>query len=289
MPRAGTSGRPGCPMRRARARRWRTTACAGGPARTWIFDGQWRALATASTPAPSRADAIALAYDAAHDRVVLFDAGGGATWLFDGTDWAAAPSLGQASATGRFGPAMAYDAARGAIVQFGVSENTDDGIASGNATREFDGAQWIDRAPAHSPRPRAQPAMIYDPARRRIVLFGGGPTNPDDGRADLADAWEYDGTDWTPRATVTAPPAQLRPALAYDAVRGRIVLAGADTWTLGFVSDVPAELCIAGVDTDGDGLAGCDDPDCAGLCTGCGDQVCNAALERAVCPADCGP
>jgi hypothetical protein len=189
----------------------------------------------------------------------------------------------------RFGTVMAYDAARGVIVRFGVSQTTEDGVVSDSQTSEFDGARWIDRAPAGRPRPRAQPALTYDPVRRRIVMFGGGPTNPDDGRSAINDAWEYDGNDWAERTTVVRPPAVVRPVLAFDALRGRIVLAGPDSWTLGFVSDVPVELCIAGVDTDGDGLAGCDDPDCAARCAGCGDGVCNAAVEGAVCPADCGP
>ncbi len=84
----------------------------------------------------------------------------------------------------------------------------------------------------------------------------------------------------------------MHAALVCDARRGRIVVAGEDSRALG-ASDVPAELCVAGGDTDGDGLAGCDDPGCAAgcaaLCTGCGDGVCNAAVEGAVCPADRGP
>lgn len=262
---------------------------------TWAFDGQWRAIPTAHAPAPTRPDTIAMAYDAARDRVVLYDIAAGATWLFDGSDWnQLLPGLGAAGARPRapdtrFGTVMEFDAARGVIVRFGVSQTTEDGVVSDSQTSEFDGAQWIDRAPATRPRPRAQPALAYDPVRRRIVVFGGGPTNPDDGRTAINDVWEYDGNDWTERTTVVRPPAVVHPALAFDALRGRIVLAGEDSWALGFVSDVPAELCIAGVDTDGDGLAGCDDPDCAALCAGCGDGVCNAAVEGAVCPADCGP
>jgi hypothetical protein len=69
-------------------------------------------------------------------------------------------------------------------------------------------------------------------------------------------------------------------------------------------------VCLGGFDGDGDGLIGCDDPDCWGRCTPlcppdstpdwpddcdtalphCGDGVCNPNLEtQRLCPGDCGP
>src|SRR5262249_3203581 len=51
------------------------------------------------------------------------------------------------------------------------------------------------------------------------------------------DTWEWDGTDWTERATASSPPARAGHVLAFDAARGRTVLFGntsfADTWEYG--------------------------------------------------------
>jgi hypothetical protein len=62
----------------------------------------------------------------------------------------------------------------------------------------------------------------------------------------------------------------------------------------------PSDACID-VDTDGDGLRGCQDPDCWGRCTPgcppdrscastsprCGDGACSSIEDRRLCPADC--
>lgn len=270
------------------ARRHRVVAfggCAGGVAQTSVFDGAaWTPLATAHAPVPGAS--LAMSYDAARDRIVLYDGARRETWLFDGSDWAQLPVPGPGS---RYGHVMTFDPERGTTVLFSGTRDTEEGRFTVSDTWEFDGVQWDHRAPAHAPPPRYGPGMTYDTQRHRVVLFGGGPRNPADGRGALADTWEYDGDDWTPRATVTLPPPRFGPVqLVYDSLRRRLMALGRDTWTFAFVSDGPAELCIAGFDSDGDGLSGCADPDCSALCTACGDQVCNELVERAVCPLDCG-
>jgi len=55
---------------------------------TWLWDGTtWTQLVTASSPGPRYNSAMA--YDAEHNKVVLFSGTGGGTetWLFDGTTW----------------------------------------------------------------------------------------------------------------------------------------------------------------------------------------------------------
>ena len=61
-----------------------------------------------------------------------------------------------------------------------------------------------------------------------------------------------------------------------------------NTWMLDWVSVDPAENCALGRDGDGDGLAGCADPDCDVQCAACGDGVCNPLESCRLCPADCG-
>jgi len=73
------------------------------------------------------------------------------------------------------------------------------------------------------------PAMTYDSARDRIVLFGGGPYN-----APFNGTWEFDGTSWTQMFPATVPPGRTGHVMAYDSARGRTVVFGGygpnETW-----------------------------------------------------------
>jgi hypothetical protein len=109
----------------------------------------------------------------------------------------------------------AFDEGRGRVVIVG-------GYSAGAAsaeTWEWDGAAWT-RVMAAGPSPRDEPRMVYDRARKRIVLFGG-----DRGREEPAtDTWSWDGATWR-RLAADGPP--LRGAkMVYDARRDRIVLFG---------------------------------------------------------------
>jgi hypothetical protein len=91
--------------------------------------------------------------------------------------------------------------------------------------------QWTRRLPGTSPSARYQHTMVYDSARRRVVLFGAGP------RIFRNDTWEWDGNDWQLRIPATSPPINGGGAMAYDAARQRTVLFGLnnnlntyDTW-----------------------------------------------------------
>jgi hypothetical protein len=103
--------------------------------------------------------------------------------------------------------------------------------------------------------------------RGKTILFG-------DGQAFSNDVWEFDGTTWEP---VDVPPplpgGRLLGVLTYDGTNGRTVLAGgninnADTWVLEYADTNAREACRAGIDQDGDGLIGCADDDCWGVCKG---------------------
>jgi hypothetical protein len=83
-----------------------------------------------------------------------------ATWEYDGTTWtqAAGPSP-----SPRANHAMAFDAARGALVLTGGSEGD---------FWQRQGTAWT-RANASKPSPRHLGRLAYDSARQRMVLFGG--------------------------------------------------------------------------------------------------------------------
>jgi hypothetical protein len=60
--------------------------------------------------------------------------------------------------------------------------------------------------------------MVFDPARRRSVLFGGSTGTASD------ETWSWDGSRWT--LVARAPGRRFNPAMAYDATTGRIVVFG---------------------------------------------------------------
>jgi hypothetical protein len=144
---------------------------------TWTWDGStW----TKHTPAahPPAGDVASMAYDPAADTIVRYN---GDTWTWDGSTWtkqtpAASPS------PGRYGVALAYDAATGNLVLFG-------GYLAPVAYRDtwtWDGSTWTKQAPATSPPARGFASMAYDAARRDIVLFGGFGTG-----TMLNDTWTW--------------------------------------------------------------------------------------------------
>jgi cysteine-rich repeat protein len=242
--------------------------------------------------APSPRTTTALAYDQLRDRVVLFggSSASGAvndTWVWDGLDWSQlSPVHSPPAATN---PQLACDDARGRCV-----------LLVNGATWEWDGTDWIEMSPSANPTV-FQPALAYDPTRERVILNGADNTN-----SGSTQTWEWDGASWTQLPSVTNPP-NPGTVLAYDRVHGELVLYAAtstgDVWVHRFFSRaVPPDTCND-VDTDGDGLVGCADPDCWGRCTPvcppdttcdpgsprCGDGTCSILEYSRLCPSDCSP
>ena len=132
---------------------------------------------------------------------------------------------------------MAYDTARERVVIFGGIG--DSGYLAD--TWEWDGNNWVQRMPDTSPPARSGPAMAYDAARGRVVMFGGANRDASNQTRYLADTWEWDGSTWVQRTPAASPTARYGHVMAYDGVRGRVVLFGsgyfdgswhflADTW-----------------------------------------------------------
>lgn len=113
---------------------------------------------------------------------------------------------------------MAYDAARGVVVLFG---GLDGGRETGQLlgdTWEWDGSAWT-RVATSGPSARLGAAMVHDPRRGVVFLFGGSDGTFRD------DTWEWDGALWRQVAS-GGPRARSRHALAHDSARGRTVLFG---------------------------------------------------------------
>lgn len=181
-------------------------------------------------PAPAARYDLALAYDSARGRTILFGGAGsngcdfgppdvylGDTWEWNGSSWTehtgAAPSP-------RRNHAMAYDAARGKVVLYGgFFETWEEGPIYLADTWEWDGSVWTEIA-VPGPGPLAHHAMAYDAARGRIVLFGGR-----DATSPAGDTWEWNGAGWSLVAQ-TGPSPRVGHDMAFDSVRARVLLFG---------------------------------------------------------------
>ena len=165
----------------------------------------------------------AMAYDAAHQEVILFggvDAAGsflGDTWAWDGSQWSQR-SLGSGGPSARHRHAMAYDSARGQIVLFGGVDEKN-GILS--ETWVWDGKSWAQKITDASPQARFGHAMAYDTARRQIVLFGGQGTS-----GMFSDTWTWDGTTWAQQLTANKPGPRAFHAMAFGLTSAKVVLFG---------------------------------------------------------------
>lgn len=98
---------------------------------------------------------------------------------------------------------------------------------------------WARVLTATVPQARSEAQMAYDLARGECVLFGGkvltGTTN-----LQVAETWVYNGTDWTQKFPHNSPcPRSGEDNIAYDSVRGVVVLHAANTLTVGGVRCSP--------------------------------------------------
>jgi uncharacterized protein (TIGR03437 family) len=201
---------------------------------TWVFDGtNW----TMQTPfGPSERYGTAMAYDSAHNQIVLFGGIGpategasfiGDTWVWNGAAWT--QKTPQTSPPARAGHSLAYDSVHGQVVLFGGEGASGFGFQATavalNDTWLWDGTNWTQELPKISPPPRNAFAMAFDAAHGQTFLFGGLNGNG----TDLNDTWIWDGSNWTQVSPQTSPSVRDSYALAYDSTHGQIVLFGGET------------------------------------------------------------
>lgn len=225
---------------------------------TWLWNGAtWSGALPVTSPSPRFA--AAMVDDAGRGEVVLF---GGEdyryslladTWVWSGTSWLqrCGPGKQPCGPTPRAVHAMAYDAERRRVVMFGGGETlvkpTQVHVGSAlSETWEWDGATWRKTCGGNSAAPCAVPglrgaSMVYDPLRKRIVLYGGEGDHVGDDASLVDRVWEYDGATWSKRAEIAnVPPPRSFASMTYDTKRARVVLHGglgelgrahfSDTW-----------------------------------------------------------
>jgi hypothetical protein len=102
-------------------------------------------------------------------------------------------------------------------------------------------AAWRPIEAETAPGPRWGHVLVHDPARDRMIVFGG---NGPGGK--LADTWAFslETERWTELVTSAGPSARLTPAAILDAPRDRLIVVGGDVGT-SFASDETWALDLA--------------------------------------------
>ena len=179
-----------------------------------------------------------MAFDPERNKVLLF--GGNTldlgTWEWDGEYWTQVSDMGPPL---RRDARMAWDYPSKRVLLFGgVEKDIVPGQDPGTFgdTWGWDGVNWT-QLDDTGPAARFEFGLASDPARQRIILFGGTQylgVNP----KALGDTWEWDGTEWT-QVEETGPIPRRRHSMTFDGIRQRAVLfagmnnegaAQADTW-----------------------------------------------------------
>lgn len=179
----------------------------------------WTQRFPSASPAPRVFQSMA--YDSAHNQVVLFggqDYSGdnyADTWVWDGSNWSEKSP--QHSPTAQSAHAMVYDSAHSQAVLFSL-----------NDTWLWDGTDWTP-VPPIGPSGRYGHAMAFDSAHGQVVLFGGADANGSSVPTPLADTWVWDGHKWTQKFPQASPSARFQHAMAYDSAHGQVVLYGGFT------------------------------------------------------------
>jgi cysteine-rich repeat protein len=206
---------------------------------TWTFDGGvWAQLRVAGPSARGRATMV---YDANRKVIVLFGGRSLATlfdetWEWNGREWKNVTPTGQRPSPREYF-ALAYDAARKRVVLFGGNSSIDNSTPPLDDTWEWNGTTWTNVSPATgNPDRRSGHAMVYDPGRNRIVMFGGCTSAFCVSGTELSDTWEWNGTAWS-NVTPTAgsPDPRGKHAMTYDPVAGRVLMYGG--FAAGYLGD----------------------------------------------------
>ncbi len=294
---------------------------------TWQLEGNRFRRVTALGDLPPAGGGAAMFYDRAHQRMTLFVPAGDTlgVWHWDGTSWTK-PTIGGDRPGTQKQFSLAYDPVRERAVLFGGQREIAGMEVWLDETWEWDGERFEQRLPSNSPGPLITPALTYHATRRTVVLLGS-VQRPGGSHTG---AWEWDGSAW--QQLYQADRLDVRGERAwFDAKTHTLVGVGGTHGQIWFDPNAPrfwrfeqspsspqctlasfaacgspaaaGEVCFASVDGDHDGLIGCEDPDCYGVCFPscgpsslmcdsrlpyCGDGLRGALEGCASCPADCG-
>jgi hypothetical protein len=228
---------------------------------------------TPSGSKPIARSGAGMVFDPVRNKFVIF--GGRSTTNYDLSDtWEWDPSTGAfadrsgsgVAPVGRSQHSMVFEKSTGRVLLFGgglVGTDYDGtGVSLAFAdTWEWDPAAgaWSQLAPPTAPSARYDSVIVWDSKRSRAVLFGGMQKDQADvDGTPMQDTWEWDPEKrgWTERQTTGAEPsARYGHAMAYDPVRGLIVVVGGGDSDTGSTSSDLGRNSLADV-WDWDPIAG---------------------------------
>ena len=168
-----------------------------------------------------------MAYDTTRRRLYVY--GGAAspcndyndTWYYSSSTntWTQVfPSVSPAVSSSMADSAMAYDSDNDVIVLYG-------GLAGMTSTWHFSPSTntWEEVATTRSPGPKGGHTLFYDPASRRIILFGGYSAYQSPSSNEV---WLYDTATrtWTNPNPGAKPTGIIRPPAAFDTTRSTLTV-----------------------------------------------------------------
>lgn len=136
-------------------------------------------------------------------------------WQWQGGAWSAVCAPSQPDMANAL---VAFEDGRDRMFAFGRTHGTP---ISAPVVAEWDGQSWSNLPLPGSSTRSAPETPVYDAARGEIVVFGGN----DSVAGLLGDTWAWNGTSWRLAAT-TGPSPRMGAAIAYDSLRGRVMLVG---------------------------------------------------------------
>lgn len=148
------------------------------------------------------------------------------------TNWT--PVFSKHSPGPRTGASIAYDSFRKRAIMYGGAMNWNSAEKIFDTTTwEWNGEDWEQITTTISPPGRIWGAMVFDPDRGTVLLYGGKNKN-----GPMADLWEWNGVDWKQLSPPCNPVARYGADIFYDQENKRVVLYGgggeewyADSWT----------------------------------------------------------
>jgi len=221
---------------------------------TWTWTGgTWSRLSIPKAPASTFP--TAMAYDGATNELVLTTANPtlvgtvqSSTWTWKGGAWTRHPA---ATTPGYEAQAVAFDAVTRQLLMFGGLDlrlATSGGGAGptpfSKKTFAWTGATWKELKPSTSPSARMGSDMVFDPATRQLLLFGGIslPSLLSPGVPAMSDTWQWTGTTWQKLSLGAHPTGRGLATAAYAPGSERVVLFGGlsagardlgDSWLFG--------------------------------------------------------
>jgi len=138
--------------------------------------------------------------------------------------------------TARSGHNMLYDAVNEDIILFGGmkdNNNVEGSYLNDTWLYNYSENHWSEVQSSIGPGDRNTPAMVYDPTKERVILFGG--INQD---YFFNDTWELDLNtyEWSKIETVNTPGFVADAGLVFDEVNQEIVLFGGH-WQFGYFEE----------------------------------------------------